>query len=173
MPVASSNLPRVMRPRPTDATGWFWAVVCLVVGVPFLLIHPPFAVILVVCPFCFLWQFKKWHTNSSIVKTAVAWCGRHFPNAGGTPIVDFAVALAHDAHIDLRQCSPTTLLADLNWMSDDDWAVSQYPESQHRTQAWLEDLFSDARIKGFDVSGFSGTTLGDAIEFLTLPRTAG
>lgn len=167
MPVAPPiNYPRVTRPRPTDATGWFWAFVSLVVGLFFAAIFPPFALVLIAFPFCFLWQFKKWRADSLIVTSATNWCGQHYPDAGGTPIVDFMIALVHDAGVDLENCSPETLIDNLNWMSDDDQAAYWYPEAHDRTQAWLRDMLADAKIKEPDLTEFSGTTLSDAISVM-------
>jgi hypothetical protein len=170
---ASHNPPRLMRPRPTDATGWGWAFISLVVGLFFAAIFPPFALVLVAFPFCFLWQFKKWHADSSIVKDATAWCRHYYPDAGGTPVVDFMIAVAHDTGPQFGKWSPDTALDDLNWMSDDDQAKHWYPEALDRTQAWLYDVFSDAKIGVVDLSGFSGTTLGNVIDELIVPHKTG
>tara|TARA_R110002072_G_scaffold109021_2_gene236009 strand:+ start:279 stop:803 length:525 start_codon:yes stop_codon:yes gene_type:complete len=158
--------PRVTRPRPTDATGWFWAFVSLTVGLFFAAIFPPFAIVLVAFPFCFLWQFKKWHADSSIVKAATNWCERHYPNAGDTPIVDFMIAVAHTTNVDLSKCSPDTPIDQLNWMADDDQAEYWYPDAQDCTQAWLYDVFADAKINAIDLSAFAGSTLSDAADVL-------
>lgn len=161
-----ANLPRVTRPRPTDATGCFWAFISLVVGLIFGAIFPPLAFVLIAFPFCILWQFKKWRTDSEIVTAATNWCGQHYPNAGGTPIVDFVIALVHSAGADLQDCSPETPIDVLNWMSDDDQAAYWYPEPRDRTLAWLRDVLAEARINDIDLSAFSGTTLRDAINLI-------
>ncbi len=162
----SHSPPRVMRPRPIDATGWGWAFISLVVGLFFAAIFPSFALALIAFPFCFLWQFRKWRTDASVVKDVTAWCRHYYPDAGGTPVVDFMIAVTHDTGPPFAKWSPGTVLDDLNWMSDDDQAETWYPERQHRTRAWLYDVFSDAKINVIDLSEFSGTTLGSVIDEL-------
>lgn len=170
---ASHNLPSVMRPRPTDATGWGWAFISLVVGLFFAAIFPPFALVLVAFPFCFLWQFRKWHADSSIVKDATAWCRSYYPDAGATAVVDFMIAVAHDAGPPFGKWSPDTRLDDLNWMTDEDQVEYWHPDAQDRTQAWLYDVFGDAKIGVIDLSRFSGTTLGNVIDELIVAHKTG
>ena len=69
--------------------------------------------------------------------------------------------------------SPDTMLSNLNWMSDDDEAEYWYPEAKDCTQAWLYDVFADAKMSEADLSGFSGTTLGDAISVLLTAHKTG
>lgn len=160
------NLPRVTRPRPTDATGLLWAFVSMVAGLFYAAIFPAFAIVLIACPLCLLWQFKKWRTDSSIVKAATNWCHLHYPNAGDTPVVDFMIALAHITHADLSECSPDTALDTLSCIWDDDQFQYWYPEAKNRTQAWLCEVFEEAKIEMIDPSAFSGSTLSDAIPFM-------
>jgi hypothetical protein len=173
MGTVTTKLPAVQRSRPIDATGWFWSFVLLIAGLFYSQIWPIVGIaILLASPVCFIWQFKKWTTDSTIVKNATRWCERYYPNAGSTPVVDFMIAVAHATNPDFDKWSPSTSLDVLNWMSDDDQAEYWYPDAQDRTQAWLCNVIADAKITSTDLSNFSGTTLGDAINvFLTVHKT--
>ncbi len=163
----------MMHPRPKDATGLFWACVSLVAGLFFAMVFPPLTCVLAAVPFCCFWQFRKWRADSSIVQAATNWCRQNYPTAGNAPVVDFIVALAHDAEATPDQLSTTTKLDSLNWMSCDDPATCGHSASQDRTQEWLEDLFDDAGIRGHNLSTFSGGTLNDAVKFLVADCSEG
>jgi hypothetical protein len=149
-----------------DATGLFWGLVSLAVGLFFVAVFPTFAVILIAFPFCFVWQFRKWRTDAAIVKAATDWCFEYCPNAGDSPVVDFMIALAHMTNVDLMNCTPDTAFETLDWMADDELLPSWYPEATDRTQARLLDVFAEAKINLNERSAFSGATLRDAIQFL-------
>jgi hypothetical protein len=158
--------PRMICPRSMDATGLFWGLVSLVVGLFFAAVFPPFAVVLIAFPFCFMWQLRKWRTDAAIVEAATDWCSQYCPHADDAPVVDFMIALAHMTHIDLRKCTPVTALDTLDWIADDEELLSWYPEAKDRTHARFLDVLAEAKIKVNECSAFGGTTLQDAIRLL-------
>jgi hypothetical protein len=166
----TSSLPTIQRVRPTDATGLFWLFVLLLAGPFYSQIFPGVGIVfLAAMPFLVSWQFKKWQRDSSINRQATAWCQQHYPTYGGTPVVDFIVALAHDTACDFTQLTPSILLDDVKLLPEN-YADNYWSSKYTDRQAWLADLVADARIRQIDFSAFSGATLHDAIQFVAIPR---
>lgn len=149
-----------------DATGLFWGLVSLVVGLFFAAVFPTFAAVLIACPFCFVWQVRKWRTDAAIVKEATKWCSQYCPNAGDLPVVDFIIAFAHLADVDISNCTPETNIDTLDWKAEYEQLSSWHPDAEDRTQARLFDVFAEAKINVNERSTIGGTTLQDAIQCL-------
>ena len=156
----TTKSPSIQRYRSTDATSWFWSLVLVLAGLFYTQIFPIVGILLLLASlFCFIWQFKTWYQDSAINRHATVWCQNHYPSYGGSQVVDFMVALAHDTGCDFTQLTPSTPLDELNRIPED--------------QMWLADLVDDAKIQHIDLSEFSGTTLHDAIQLVTRPQNAG
>jgi hypothetical protein len=174
MGMVTTKLPTVQRPRPIDATGWFWSFVLVLAGLFYRQIWPTLGILLLLASLgCFVWQFAKWRSDSAIKNDATNWCRKYYPDAGGAPVVDFMIAVAHQTAPDFGNWSPGTPLDDVSWTWDDDQAEYGYPEAQDRTQAWLFDILAVAKIPTTDDSHFLGATLGDAIEVLLAGHKSG
>ena len=170
----TTRFPSIQRYRPTDATGWFWSLALILAGIFYSQFFPTVGIILLLAAsVCFLWQFKKWHRDSAINRKATAWCRDHYPSYGGSPVVDFMVALAHDTGCDFTQLTPSTLLDDLNSLPEEEDDICRGTVHSNRHQVWIADLVRDSRVRNIDLSQFSGTTLHDAIQFVSVPRNVG
>jgi hypothetical protein len=159
--------PFVPRGRPIDATGLFWSFVfvlfgCFYAGMYFGWNYFVFAGVLLlgVIP-GMLWQFQIWKLDSTINRQTTEWCNDHYPDLGGTPVVDLVVAMAHIFSIDFCRLTSSTLLVDLVISADgvNDTSFVELSEM-------LECIAHEARIRGVDWSSFSGTTVDDAVQFL-------
>ena len=55
----------------------------------------------------------------------------YYPDAQGTTVVDFLVALAEDPYVEIEKCTPATRLDEINWIFDDaeaaDWLPTPRP----------------------------------------------
>lgn len=166
----TTSLPSIRRVRPTDATGLFWLFVLLLAGLFYSQIFPGVGIFfLATTPFFVIWQFKKWQRDSGINRQAIVWCQQHYPTYSGTPVVDFMVALAHDATFDFTQLTPSIPLDDVKLRAEN-YHDNYWGTAYTNRQAWLADLVADARIREIDLSTFSGMTLHDAIQFVVMPR---
>lgn len=154
----------VSRKRPTDATGLFWAFVCLTFGVV-LLVAVPFVgiVVIVSAPLCLIDQIVTWRNESRAKRDAIKWCGKYFDPEVGVPLVDFMIALTLHTRCSLECVGPSTELNDIYGMLDDDWIGIQDAEWH---QIWLADVFKDARIKIRDLKSFQGQRLEDVIQLV-------
>lgn len=170
MGTATTKLPAIQRPRPIDATGWFWSFVLLLAGLFYSQIFPVIGLlILLASPSCFVWQFKKWRDDFAIQQNAIAWCQEHYASFGDSPIGDLMVAIAHDTRRNICQLSPSTPLDDLNWITDDETKFNRHSPDRHRD--WFDLIVGDARISRMNLSEFRGDTLHDAIMFVVIHTT--
>lgn len=169
-----TTLPEVLRSRPIDATGWFWALVLLLAGWFYRQFWPvPGALLLAMSPVCFFWQFAQWRSDASIKRSATMWCRKFYPDAGGTPIVDFMIAVAHETGPDFGNWSPDTALDDLIGLRSDELDELCRPDPLPIRRTWILETFEVARIPPTDLSQFSGITLGDAIDTVLAARSKG
>ncbi len=160
----------IQRPRPIDATGWFWSFVLLVAGLFYSQIFPVIGLlILLASPVCFVWQFKKWRDDSAIQHHAITWCQKHYASFGDSPIGDLMMAIAHDTGRNICQLSPSTPLDDINWITGDETNLNRHSPDRH--QGWLDLMVRDARISGMNPSEFRGDTLHDVMMFVVTQTT--
>jgi hypothetical protein len=156
-------LPAIQRRRPIDASGLFWSLVfvllgCFHVGMKSFVFAAAFFAIAI--PGVLL-QFRVWKFDSRVNREATEWCRRQYPELGGTPIVDLLVAMAQNLSVDFATLTPSTLLVDLV-LSPDGRNDTAYIELSQMLQC----VVHEARIKKVDCSGFAGSTLDDAIQFV-------
>lgn len=179
-PIISVESPKLMRCRATDATGLFWGFVCLLIAGFFSLLESSrISVILILaCSCCIVWQVYIWRHDAKTLRAVVEWCEFHYPDSGGMPIVDFVLALSHDAFDDFNGIStvtPDTRLDTLVWFPDFDMDMDPngIPIEIRRQYHiwWLEILLGDARIKGIDASELEGETVDAAIQLILCPKT--
>lgn len=167
MSTTTTPPPAIQRNRPTDATGWFWAFVLLLAGLFYSHIWPVIGgLLLLASPLCFVRQFVKWRNDAAINRQATAWCRNYYASYGGTPVVDFMVAIVHDTGCDLNHVTPTTLLDELDGIPDDEEDFAGEGDDSDRHRLWLSDLLDDASIRDVDPSDFDGSTLHDAVGFV-------
>ncbi len=103
------------RAKPTDATGcgfaFFAFVIALFVGQVSIWMGVLF---LLAIPCCLVWQIKIWRYDWRVHRDALDWCREHYPDAGGTPIVDLMIAVVEETPATVDSLLPTTLLDSLN-----------------------------------------------------------
>ena len=169
--------PRVRHSRRTDATGIFWLLVLLfLAGFASVALGSVAALVcLAACPVCFAWQIIRWRADAVIVREATEWCRLHYPGAGDTSIVDFVIAVAHEAHEPVHSLSPATRLDYLNPMAAEERnGDGDFPCADVRdlNAIWLARTCHAAHINGIDVRGLQGETFGDAInQIVTTQRS--
>ena len=160
----SNSPPTVQRKRPVDAMGFFWSFVLILAGLFYGQIYSSVVVggvFLLGALICFCWPFMKWSMDRSISRDATEWCQRHYPSYGDTPIVDFMVALGQVTGCDFDQLVPSTPLEFLNQVND---KIGFFLDDQEL----LDFVIGEARIRNINFDGFSGSTLDDAIRFVTM-----
>ena len=170
-----SRGPHGFRPsRQLDATGLFWCFVLLFVAAMASLLEDKPTLLTIACllatPFSIGWQLRKWRTDSKILKSAIDWCHRYYPNETDNSILNFVLALAHDTHTDLDMVNPDSRLDELNWTLDFDVFIV---DKANPHASWIGHLFYDARIKNIDTDAFVGDTLGDVIRLVVERQTGG
>lgn len=154
------DLPAIHRPRPTDATGWFWTLVLVLFGCFYVFIWPAVGgALLLAAPFSFAWQFKKWHHDAEINRQARQWCENYYPTRGDAPVPDLIIALAHVTGCSPGHLTPDTALATLT----DDYFENEYADPR---RGLFEYVLAEARISVDSVGQFRGTTLDDAVRYV-------
>ena len=159
------TLPSIQRNRPIDASGLFWALVSILAGFFYGEIYS------VVCYFifgvsallCVRSQFRTWASDMAIDRQATQWCQTHYPEFGGTPIVDFLVGLAHVLEIRFDGLTPTTPLVHLI-LPD----VRTFDAIELDLPNLLRMAGREARLDNRDYASFTGLTLDDAIRFVAV-----
>ncbi|MEI2811240.1 MAG: hypothetical protein V9F00_13880 [Nocardioides sp.] len=116
-------------------------------------------------PLCFFWQLRKWRKDSTIVRDAAAVVPKIRCAHLELPVVDFVVAVVHNADCQIQDLLPST---NLNVLSGFSLEAEVYSGSgfTNANQVWLNDVLHEAKIKGPGPTRFFGSTLGDAIEFV-------
>ena len=155
--------PSIQRRRPIDASGLFWSLVSILAGFFYGGIYSAvlYFVFGVLAFLGIVWQFKMWAWDSTINRQATEWCRIHYPEFGGTPIVDLMVAMGHILGIQFATLAPSTPLVDLVLPPDgtNDCGFIRLSEM-------LQCVVHEARIRRLDCSTFAGSTLDDAIKFV-------
>ena len=165
-PVFDRIQPKLRKRRAVDASGLFWGLICLGGGLFYLsMFRVAGLLLLATAPLCFFWQLRKWRKDSTIVRDAAAWCQRFAAPHLELPVVDFVVAVVHNADCQIEDLLPST---NLNVLSGFSLEAEVYSGSgfTNANQVWLNDVLHEAKIKGPDPTRFFGSTLGDAIEFV-------
>ena len=159
--------PSIQRMRPIDASGLVWSLVSILAGffyggicsVAFYFVFGISALLGVV------WQFKTWSLDLAINRQATEWCRTHYPEQGGTSVVDLMVALAHILNIKFATLTPSSPLVDLVLSPD-----GRNDSAFIRLSDMLQFAVYEARIRKLDCSSFAGSTLDDAIQFVAGKR---
>ena len=130
---------RITRKRPIDATGIFWALVCLAFGYFLLWLIPVAGIaVLAAVPLCSIYQIWTWRNEYSAKQAAMRWCDTHFSSETDLPLVDFMTSLSLYARCDLETVKPSTRLDEIFELHDDDWI--DLTENEWN-QMWLETVF--------------------------------
>ena len=156
-------LPSIQRKRPIDASGLFWSLVSILAGGFYGGMYSPvlYVVFGILAVFGVVWQFGNWRFDSAVNRQATEWCRIHYPEHGGTPVVDLMVAMAHVLDIHFENLLPSCRLIDLIVSPD---GVIDAPF--FRLPDMLQCMVHEARIRKIDCSTFTGSTLDDAIRFV-------
>ncbi|WP_373650351.1 hypothetical protein [Schlesneria sp. DSM 10557] len=161
---SKAPLPTVVRRRPTDATGLFWGAVFSLYG---LFLGAIFSVVWIPIFFfyialqCVFWQFKKWKRDRVLNDGATRWCQFHYPDCGGTLIVDFMVGLAQVTDLQFADLPPSIPLVDLAL-----GAEGPIYQAQSAPADLVRWACREAKIRWPKPSTFNGSTLDDAVRFV-------
>ncbi len=103
------------RVQPTDATGCGWAFFALLFAIFFGQFSVWVGVLLLLAiPFCLIWQVWRWVALWKVHQAVLKWCKEHYPDAGGSPIVDLMIAVTEETSVPIESMQPTTSLDSLN-----------------------------------------------------------